>query len=167
MAILQALCKHCYKMSEQKLREKRIESNLKFDKLSSKLGLLDSKALGTAVSQFINYVFLIRKKSESLNWVFKNIKRVKIFLQIFHANQSGSEIYKEEIAKNLSEYSYKTIAKIVDDGISKQYFILLPPDGAAGNDAKVKNIRPSEDLVTDFLNLSLDIISYIDKKKPE
>ena len=154
-------------MSEQKLREKRIESNLKFDKLSSKLGLLDSKALGTAVSQFINYVFLIRKKSESLNWVFKNIKRVKIFLQIFHANQSGSEIYKEEIAKNLSEYSYKTIAKIVDDGISKQYFILLPPDGVAGNDAKVKNIRPSEDLVTDFLNLSLDIISYIDKKKPE
>ena len=154
-------------MSEQKLREKRIESNLKFDKLSSKLGLLDSKALGTAVSQFINYVFLIRKKSESLNWVFKNIKRVKIFLQIFHANQSGSEIYKEEIAKNLSEYSYKTIAKIVDDGISKQYFILLPQDGVAGNDAKVKNIRPSEDLVTDFLNLSLDIISYIDKKKPE
>ena len=107
-------------MSEQKLREKRIESNLKFDKLSSKLGLLDSKALGTAVSQFINYVFLIRKKSESLNWVFKNIKRVKIFLQIFHANQSGSEIYKEEIAKNLSEYSYKTIAKIIDEGLSKK-----------------------------------------------
>ena len=87
-------------------------------------------------------------------------------MQIFHANQSGVETYKEEIAKNLSEYSYKTIAKIVDDGISKKHFVLLPPDGAAGSDAKVKNIRPSEELITDFLNFSLDIISYIDKKKP-
>lgn len=154
-------------MSEQKLRKKRIESNLKFDKLPSKLGLLDSEILGAAVSDFMHYVFLRRQKSLPLNWVFTNIKRAKIFLQIFHANQSGSEIYKEEIAKNLSEYSYKTIAKIIDDGISKEYFISLPPDGVAGNDAKVKNIRPSEDLVTDFLNLSLDVISYIVKKKPE
>ncbi len=39
-------------------------------------------------------------------------------------------------------------------------------DGAPGNDGKVKNIRPSEELMVDFLNLSLEIASYIDRKKP-
>jgi hypothetical protein len=154
-------------MSDQILREKRINNNLKLDKLSNNLEKLDAKKLGATVSDFIHFVFTAQHNSEPLNWVFKNIKRAKIFLQIFHANQSGNEIYKEEIAKNLSEYSYKTIAKIIDDGLSKKYFVLLPPDGNAGKDAKVKNVRPSEELIIDFLNLSLDILSYIDKKKPE
>jgi len=76
----------------------------------------------------------------------------------------GNEIYKEEIAKKIPEYSYKTIAKIIDDGIEKKHFILLTPDGISGKDAKIKNIRPSEDLVTNFLNLSIEIITYINKK---
>jgi|TARA_B110000444_G_C18702890_1_gene529839 hypothetical protein len=154
-------------MSEQKLRFKRINSNLNFEKLPPNFRKLDAKELGSAVSTFLHYVFAERQKSDPLNWVFANIKRTKIFLQIFHANQVGSEVYKEEIAKSLSEYSYKTIAKIVDDGLSKKFFILLPPDGALGKDAKVKNIRPSEELVTDFLNLSMDIITYVDKNKPK
>ena len=152
-------------MSEQKLRIERINNNLKLGKLPNSLNKIDAKKLGSSVSDFVSYVFAERKKSESLNWVFTNIKRAKIFFQVFHANQSGSEIYKEEIAKNLSEYSYKTIAKIVVDGLSRKYFVLLPPDGDPGRDAKVKNIRPSEELITDFLNLSLEIITYVDKKK--
>ena len=154
-------------MKEQKLRYQRINASLKLEKLPLKLRNLDSKRLGSLISDFIHYIFVERQKSEPLNLCFANIKRAKIFLQIFHSNQSGKEIYKEEIAKNLSEYSYKTIAKIIDDGIGKKYFVLLPPDGIAGNDAKVKNIRPSEELITDFLNLSLEIISYIEKKKPK
>ena len=154
-------------MSEQKLRQQRINSNLRLNKLPFKSSIVNSKLLGSEVSNFIHFVFLERQKSDALIWVFTNIKRAKIFLQIFHSNQSGTEIYKEEIAKNLSEYCYKTIAKIIDDGLSKKYFVLLPPDGVAGNDAKVKNIRPSEELITDFLNFSIDIISYIDKKKPK
>ena len=76
----------------------------------------------------------------------------------------GCEIYKEEIAKNISEYSYKTIAKIIDDGLLLGHFVLLSPDGTNGKDNKIKNIRPSEELITSFMNLSIDIISYIDKK---
>ena len=38
------------------------------------------------------------------------------------------EIYKEEIAKNIPEYSYKTIAKIIDDGI-KMVTLYFYPDG--------------------------------------
>ena len=154
-------------MEQQKLRNKRIIDKLNIDKLPYNLKDDDFRALGSEISNFIHYVFSLRVKTESLNWCFANVKRVKIFFQIFHSNEAGTEIYKEQIAKNIPEYSYKTIAKIVDDGIAKGYYILLAPDGDPGKDSKVKNIRPSEELLTDFLNLSLEIISYIEKKKPK
>jgi len=151
-------------MYDQKLRDKRILARLNLDKLQPRFRDNNFKTLGAEVSSFIHFVFELRKRTESLNWCFANIKRVKIFLLIFHANELGNEIYKEEITKKIPEYSYKTIAKIIDDGIEKKHFVLLTPDGISGKDAKIKNIRPSEDLVTDFLNLSIEIISYISKK---
>ena len=154
-------------MSEEKLRAGRVKAKVKLNKLPGKLKNLDVRSLGSLISNFIHHVFVERQKSDPLNWCFANIKRVKIFLQIFHSNQLGKEIYKEEIAKNLPEYSYKTIAKIIDDGLGKKYFVLLDADGDTGKDAKVKNIRPSEELIVDFLNLSLEIISYIDSSKPQ
>ena len=153
-------------MTEQNLRLERINSKLKLNKLPAGLRKYSADKLGAVISEFIHHIFIERKKSDALNWCFANIKRTKIFLQVFHANQSGNEIYKEEIAKKLSEYSYKTIAKIIDDGIDKKIFILMPVDGVAGKDAKVKNIRPSEELIIDFLNISVEIISYIDTHKP-
>ncbi len=153
-------------MTEKTSRSERIKSNLHLEKLSPKLNI-EVNTLGLKVSNFIHHIFKERVKSESLNWCFSNIKRVKIFLQIFHANQSNKEIYKEEIAKNLPEYSYKTIAKIIDDGLAKKYYVLLPTDSEKiCRDAKVKNIRPSEKLIVDFLNLSIEIIAQIDKNKP-
>ena len=154
-------------MNDQELREKRIVSKLHLEKNPTNLNVDTFKKLGSKISNFIHHVFSMREKIATLNWCFANIKRIKVFLQIFHANESGKQIYKEEIAKNIPEYSYKTIAKIVDDGIAKGYYILLAPDGDPGKDSKVKNIRPSEELITDFLNLSLEIISYIEKKKPK
>jgi|TARA_B110000902_G_C14275561_1_gene574792 hypothetical protein len=151
-------------MYDQKLRDKRILARLNLDKLQPRFRDNNFKTLGAEVSSFIHFVFELRKRTESLNWCFANIKRVKIFLLIFHANELGNEIYKEQITKKIPEYSYKTIAKIIDDGIEKKHFVLLTPDGISGKDAKIKNIRPSEDLVTDFLNLSIEIISYISKK---
>ena len=150
-------------MNEQKLRDKRILDKLDLDKLKHKLKEDTFKTLGSEISSFIHFVYAVRKKSTSLNWCFANIKRVKIFLLIFHANESGKEIYKEEIAKNIPEYSYKTIAKIIDDGIKKNYFILLSPDGDTGRDGKIKNIRPSEVLITDFLNLGIEVLSRLEK----
>ena len=154
-------------MDEQKLREKRISDKLSLDTLPYKLKNNSFKSLGLEISNFLYYVFSKQKKSESLRWCFKNIKRVKIFLQIFHANESGKEIYKEEIAKNIPEYSYKTIARIIDDGIQSGHFELLTPDGIKGNDSKIKNIRPSEKLIIDFLNLSIEVIAYMDKNQPK
>jgi len=131
-------------MSEQILRDQRIASKLNLEKLPYKLKAESFKSLGAEISSFIHQVFIMPEKTESINWCFANIKKIKIFLQIFHANESGKEIYKEEIAKNIPEYSYKTIARIINEGISKGYYVLLDTDGISGNDGKIKNIRPSE-----------------------
>jgi len=151
-------------MEDQEKRDKRIIEKLNINKVPHYFKENNFKSLGKEISSFIHRIFSLRIKTESLNWCFANIKRVKIFLLIFHANESETEIYKEEIAKNIPEYSYKTIAKIIDDGIEKGYFVLLSSAGVQGKDGKVKNIRPSEELVTAFLNLSIEIISYIDQK---
>ena len=154
-------------MEKQKLRDARILSKLNLGKLPYKVQDASFKTFGLKISEFIHHVFSLRTNSESLNWCFTNIKRSKIFLQIFHANERGKEIYKEEIAKNIPEYSYKTIAKIIDDGIKKGHFVLLTPDGDSSSDGKIKNIRPSEVLITDFLNLTIEIVSYIDESRPK
>jgi len=151
-------------MNKQDERERNIVSKLNFNRLPFKVDQSSWKTFGGNISAFIHEVFRLRKKKETLNWCFSNIKRVKIFLEVFHANEAGTEIYKEEIAKKIPEYSYKTIAKIIDDGIAKGFYVLLAPDGDTGNDRKVKNIRPSEELASDFLNLSIDIIAYINTK---
>ena len=152
-------------MNNQEERESRILSKLNFNKLPFKVSEKSWKTFGGNISIFIHQVFKMRTSKKTLNWCFENIKRVKIFLEVFHANEAGTQIYKEEISKNIPEYSYKTIAKIIDDGVAQGYYELLAPDGESGKDAKVKNIRPSEELVTDFLNLSIETIAYINTKK--
>ena len=90
------------------------------------------------------------------------VKKAKVFTLIFQANENGVAIYKEEIAKKLPEYSYKTIATIVDEGVEKGYYVPLDPiTNKSIKDKKIKNIRPSEDIVTDFLNWNIQRISTV------
>ena len=158
-------------MSSQKEREDRIYSKLKLDKLPFKLKKENFKVLGNAISLAFHEIYNNQVESEQLKWTFSTVKRFKIFLEIFYANEKGIEIYKEEIAKKLSEYSYKTISKIIDDGYAKEIYVSLKPDGETGTDAKIKNLRPSEDLMIDFLNWSIDmfklVTSVVTEKKKE
>ena len=147
-------------MEKQKEREDRIYSNLHLEKLPFKLKRENFKILGSAIYLIFTGIYKGRLKSEQLKWVFSTIKRFKIFLEIFYANEKGEEIYKEEIAKKIPEYSYKTISKIIDEGHAKGIYVALEPDGDIGTDAKIKNIRPSEDLMTDFLNWSIYIFNF-------
>ena len=157
-------------MDKQIERNYRIFCKLNLEKLPSNLDFNDFKELGNVISLFIDRIVSFKKNSKALIWCFSNVKRTKIFMQIFHANEAGHEIYKEEIAKNIPEYSYKTIAKIIDDGFVRGYYISLKVDGTPGKDGKVKNIRPSEELIIDFFNLSLEFIysinSMVKKIKP-
>ena len=148
-------------MEKQKLREDRIYSNLELEKLPFKLKRENFKDLGNAVALAFGEIYNNQVESQQLKWVFSTVKRFKIFLEIFYANEKGQEIYKEEIAKKVPEYSYKTISKIIDDGHSKGIYVSLKQDGESGTDAKIKNIRPSEELMVDFLNWSINIFSLL------
>ena len=148
-------------MNKQKEREERIYSKLELEKLPFKLKKENFKILGSAISLAFHEIYNNQVKSEQLKWVFSTVKRFKIFLTIFYANEGGVEIYKEEIAKKIPEYSYKTISKIIDDGHAKGIYVSLKQDGESGTDAKIKNIRPSEELMVDFLNWSINIFSLL------
>ena len=89
---------------------------------------------------------------------------------IFNANENQKSIYKEEVSKQLPEYSYKTIATIIDEGLKKGYFVNLQSSGVnKTKDKKIHNIRPSEELIIDFINWNIDSIcilkNYYDLKK--
>ena len=149
-------------MEKQKERDDRIYSNLHLEKLPFILKRENFKDLGNAVALAFGEIYNNQVESQQLKWVFSTVKRFKIFLEIFYANEKGQEIYKEEIAKKVPEYSYKTISKIIDDGHMKGIYIALKPDGESGTDAKIKNIRPSEELMIDFLNWSINIFKLLD-----
>ena len=81
---------------------------------------------------------------------------------IFDANENIKSIYKEEIAKRLPEYSYKTVASIIDEATDKGYFVnLKSSDLNKINDKKIHNIRPSEELTSDFINWNIDAICIL------
>ena len=148
-------------MDKQKIREERIFSKLALEKLPFKLKKDNFKILGNAISIAFHAIYNDQNKSDQLKWCFSTVKKFKIFLEIFYANERGEEIYKEEIAKKVPEYSYKTISKIIDEGHAKGIYVALKPDGEIGTDAKIKNIRPSEDLMVDFLNWSINILTVL------
>jgi len=150
-------------LSKQEERDQLIYSKLQLDKLPYKLNFNSFKKLGGSISLFIKHINNFQNHDRLLNWCFSNVKRTKIFMEIFHANESGLEIYKEEISKNIPEYSYKTIAKIIDEGIEKGCYVSLMPDGECGKDGKVKNIRPSEELIINFLNLCIEIVCSVNE----
>ena len=148
-------------MNKQKERENRIYSKLKLEKLPFELKEENFKILGNAISLVFREIHNVQVESEQLRWAFSTVKRFKVFLEVFHANEKGDQVYKEEIAKRVPEYSYKTISKIIDDGYAKGIYVSLKPDGESGTDAKIKNIRPSEELMADFLNWSINIFQLV------
>ena len=148
-------------MEKQKQREKRIFTKLNLEKLPFKLKQENFKILGKSISLAFREIYSNQVESERLKWTFSTVKKFKIFLEIFYANEKGEEIYKEEISKKIPEYSYKTISKIIDEGYAKGIYLALKPDGEVSTDAKIKNIRPSEELMVDFLNWSINIFSLL------
>ena len=103
----------------------------------------------------------------ALKWCLSTVKKAKVFTLVYQANERGLPIYKEEISKKLPEYSYKTIATIIDEGTQKGYYVPLEPyennGGKKIQDKKVKNIRPSLDLIAAFYNWNIDRISSVSK----
>ena len=157
--LAKALKKRCMKNN---LREINIIKGINLAKLPFKILDKDLFNFTKDLSIKIKEIFSLLNKKESLKWCFSSQKKIKVFLIIFNANENVKSIYKEEIAKKLPEYSYKTIASIVDEGLKKGYFVnLKSSDVNKILDKKILNIRPSEELITDFINWNIDTICIL------
>ena len=141
-------------------RENNIINSINLKKLPFKINAKDIFNFTHELNSNLKKIFNLEKKS--LKWCFSSQKKIKVFLIIFDANENIKSIYKEEIAKKLPEYSYKTVAQIVDEGIAKGFFInLKSSDINKIDDKKIHNIRPSEELVADFINWNIDAICIL------
>ena len=140
-------------------RTKRIISKLNLKKLPFKITDEQFCSSYTEMFRELTPLFKYQPHEYAMKWCLSSEKRMRVFLLVFEANEFGKEIYKESISSEIPEYSYKTIAQIIDDGLKKGYFIKLAPRTKISTDAKIRNIRPSEDLVIEFMNWNIDLLS--------
>ena len=148
-------------MSDQTDRDKRILSKLNLDKLPFKISSKNFFIIWEKMFQNLKPLFIYKEGEYALKWCLSTNKRMRVFLKIFEANEEGYEVYKESIASQLPQFSYKTVAKIIDDGMKKGYYLNLAPRTVISTDKKIRNIRPSEELVVQFVNWSIDLIDNL------
>jgi hypothetical protein len=144
-------------------RERRILKRLNLKKLPFEASMEEFCGMYIEMIADLKGSFTFEADKPGMQWCLSTIKRFKVFLLIFEANEIGKEIYKELLSTKLPEYSYKTIAQIVDEGFEKGFFIKLPPRIRKKHDLKIRNIRPSEDLTVEFINANIDMISSLMK----
>ena len=138
-------------------RTNRIISKLNLKKLPFKITEEKFCSSYTEMFKELTPLFRFQPHEYAMKWCLSSEKRMRVFLLVFEANELGKEIYKESISSEIPEYSYKTIAQIIDDGLKKGYFIKLAPRTKISTDAKIRNIRPSEELVIEFINWNIDL----------
>ena len=143
-------------------REKRIVKRLNLNKLPFTINVDNFCNMYINMIQDLRESFKYEDDKPGMSWCLSTIKKFKVFLLIFEANEIGNEIYKESLSNKLPEYSYKTIAQIVDEGLAKKFFIKLPPRIKDKHDLKIRNIRPSEDITVEFINWNIDIVSSLE-----
>ena len=140
-------------------RINRIISKLNLKKLPFKTTKEQFCSSYTEMFKELTPLFRYQPHEYAMKWCLSSEKRMRVFFLVFEANELGKEIYKESISSKIPEYSYKTIAQIIDDGLKKGYFINLEPRTKISTDAKIRNIRPSEELVIEFINWNIDLFS--------
>ena len=140
-------------------RTNRIISKLNLKKLPFKITEEQFCSSYTEMFKELTPLFRYQPHEYAMKWCLSSEKRMRVFLLVFEANELGKEIYKESISSEIPEYSYKTIAQIIDDGLKRGYFIKLAPRTKISTDAKIRNIRPSEELVIEFINWNIDLLS--------
>jgi hypothetical protein len=148
---------------EDDKRQKNIISKLNLKKLPFDIPFDKICELNLEMAKHSKLVLKYEEDRTGLKWVFSSIKKYKVFLVIFEANELGVEIYKEKISHQLPEYSYKTIAQIIDEGVYKNIFQKLKARGCQSKDLKIRNVRPSEDLIIEFVNWKIELLSSVMK----
>ena len=153
--------------TEDLKRQKNIISKLNLKKLPFDISFDKICDLNLEMARHSRSVLKYQDDKPGIKWCFSSIKKLKVFLIIFESNELGEEIYKEKISSKLPEYSYKTVAQIVDDGIKKNFFVKLKARGQKNKDLKIRNIRPSEEVIIEFINWKIDLLSSLMKFKKD
>jgi hypothetical protein len=148
-------------MNEKTDRANEIIKKLKTAKLPFKINSNNLNKFGLDIANDLTTILSAISICPTLKWCLSTVKKAKVFIIIYQANERGNSIYKEEISKMLPEYSYKTIATIIDEGIAKNAYISLEPFIDGVKDKKIKNIRPSMELISSFLNWNIERISTV------
>ena len=151
--------------AEDLKRQKNIISKLNLAKLPFDIAPDRICDLNLEMARHSRAVLKYQEDKSGIKWIFSSIKKYKVFLVIFEANELGIEIYKEKISSQLPEYSYKTIAQIVDEGVSRKVFLKLKARACQSKDLKIRNVRPSEDLIIEFVNWKIELLSSVMKFK--
>ena len=152
---------------EDQKRQNNIIGKLNLQKLPFDISSDKICDLNLEMARHSRLVLKYEEDKTGLKWVFSSIKKYKVFLVIFEANELGIEIYKEKISSQLPEYSYKTIAQIIDEGVSKNFFLKLKARACLSKDLKIRNVRPSEDLIIEFVNWKIELLSSVMKFKKD
>jgi len=153
--------------AEDLKRQKNIISKLNLAKLPFDIPPDRMCDLNLEMARHSSAVLKYQENKSGIKWIFSSIKKYKVFLIIFEANELGEEIYKEKISSKLPEYSYKTVAQIIDDGIKKSFFIKLSAKEKKTKDLKIRNVRPSEEVIIEFINWKIDLLSSLMKFKKD
>jgi len=153
--------------NEDLKRQRNIISKLNLKKIPFDVPSDRMCDLNLEMARHSRSVLKYQEDKPSIKWCFSSIKKLKVFLIIFEANELGEEMYKEKISSLLPEYSYKTVAQIIDDGIKKKFFIKLEARGQKSKDLKIRNVRPSEEVIIEFINWKIDLLSSFMKFKKD
>jgi hypothetical protein len=148
-------------MDEKTDRASEIIKKLNTAKLPFKINSNNLNKFGLDIANDLTTILSGISICPTLKWCLSTVKKAKVFIIIYQANERGKTIYKEEISKMLPEYSYKTIATIIDEGVEKNAYISLEPFVEGVKDKKIKNIRPSTELMSSFLNWNIERISTV------
>ena len=138
-----------------------ILKKLHLQKLPFKVDEEKINKLGIDIAKDLSTIFNALNEDPALKWCMSSVKKAKVFTKIYYANEIGSAMYKEELAKQLPEFSYKTIATIVDEGVEKGYYISMDPYIKDVTDKKIKNIRPSLEVIIAFYNWNIERITTV------
>ena len=90
---------------------------------------------------------------------FNGMEKWKLLLEVIHSSSCGKVVYKEELSKK-TKCSHKTLTKYINECIEAGYFIYLDPINQKIQDKRIINLRPSEDLIVEFINFSVVRIEY-------
>ena len=158
-------------------RHKRIIKKVNLTKLPFKISETKFRDFASETTKIFIEIFKERESNESLRWCFSTVKKGSIWISFGHAL---NKIRQEDIVEieeniqlaglkkiepqegNVQDYIDTVLEQKLSEGIEKGFYVELKPRVQNIKDAKIKNLRPSEEVASAFINWYIKIINSFD-----